>query len=111
MLSWNFFSHSLLSAESFSVLIPSHLSSRRCTHSSSALSTSGLSQLSLDPNPLTIVACAEPRLSRSYHPYNSQIVRFSAMPLFDRRQEYSWPATKLEGVQLLPAPTDYSLDD
>src|SRR5207302_6272152 len=33
------------------------------------------------------------------------------MPLFDRRQEYSWPATKLEGVQLLPEQKEYSLDD
>jgi hypothetical protein len=33
------------------------------------------------------------------------------MPLFDRRQEYSWPATKLESVQLLPEQKEYSLDD
>jgi len=33
------------------------------------------------------------------------------VPLLDRRQEYSWPATKLEGVQLLPEQKGYSLDD
>jgi len=33
------------------------------------------------------------------------------MPLFDRRQEYSWPATKLEGVHLLPEQKEYSLVD
>ena len=33
------------------------------------------------------------------------------MPLLDRRQEYSWPATKLEGVQLFPEQKEYSLAD
>ncbi|TLY03171.1 MAG: hypothetical protein E6K95_04295 [Thaumarchaeota archaeon] len=33
------------------------------------------------------------------------------MPLFDRRQEYSWPATRLERVQLLPEQKQYSLDE
>src|SRR5207245_11609570 len=33
------------------------------------------------------------------------------MPLLDRRQEYSWPATRLERVQLLPERKQYTLDE
>src|SRR5207245_10538034 len=33
------------------------------------------------------------------------------MPLFDRQQEYSWPATRLERVQLLPERKQYTLDE
>jgi hypothetical protein len=33
------------------------------------------------------------------------------MPLFDRRQEYSWPATKLDGLQLQPEQRECSVDD
>ncbi len=33
------------------------------------------------------------------------------MPLMDRRQEYSWPVTKLEDVQLLPEKKEYPSGD
>jgi len=44
-------------------------------------------------------------------PYNSQVERSSSMPLLDRRQEYSWPATNLEDLKLLPEKKDYAADD
>src|SRR5713226_7915570 len=69
------------------------------------------SQLALDPHIVSNFSCPELGFRFSYHPYNAQIVRFSIVPLLDRRQEYSWPATKLEGVQLLPEQKGYSLDD